>query len=696
MRSGTLLRILRQLPVHEGQRPVDLAGLDPGLDEPGQRAGVSGIGLDEAPQHVGGLVEPVLAAQRRGLDRVGGPDGLRIVQPAQQLRHLRGAGPVAAFQMQLAQQGQQADVVRRDLEPVEEHALGRPGPAVLEKEAGVAGGFLRAPARDLHGQRQPVAGELARTLAQMRLGHEGQDLGVARGLSQGVAHVPHGVLGPVGVDLAARAHLERLDLAGILGEHRVHQRVAARRVAGPAQHAGERDLGLAAVVGGFGRVDQRAHRDDGRLRVAFGEIEHGERALEGRGVGGLGAQRLELGARGLRAPGVEQELHHAVAPLRIVRRPRGHLAQRGLGGVGIASGHVPAHEGLPEAVVGGKGLDHRAQLRALALDVAEIAQRAEPEDVERLVLFRRVGHRGVDEGQGRGVVAGVHRLGDEDHVRGELGGILGEHLAGHRDGGRPVAAFPRVVHRGLDRADPGIRRIGREGRLDVGPGRRDVPERQRETRGGATALQAAGILLDETQVLAQGSRSVAARLEKSGIGEARLGVVAVELEDVAQFDLGARGLALGDQGQPALVMRLGALLRRVAARDGEKEAQKGGGGFGGEAHRGLHRNGVGTRGPAGVIWIEYVAKCLRKNNRLPEKTRAAREKTPPGGDPDAPAPSVSSRCRAGPCGLSGRAPRRRSGTRRCARSSCHRPRGWRNWSRCGRRPARSRSVRAAG
>ncbi len=79
-----------------------------------------------------------------------------------------------------------------------------------------------------------------------------------------------------------------------------------------------------------------------------------------------------------------------------------------------------------------------------------------------------------------------------------------------------------------------------------------------------------GVLLDQPQILAIGFRGRAARALQPGIGHPGFLVAAVELEDVAELDDGALGIAGLDMLERGLEMLLGAFFGGVA---GGQQAQ---------------------------------------------------------------------------------------------------------------------------
>ena len=151
-------------------------------------------------------------------------------------------------------------------------------------------------------------------------------------------------------------------------------------------------------------------------------------------------------------------------------------------------------------------------------------------------------------------------------------GILGQHPLGHFHGGGAVGAG-RVVDGRLQGAHVRIGGGEAIGGVRVGRGVREIAHRQRQLRDLLAALEAVRILLDEAQVLAIRLAQLAPLAEHPGIGQPRLGMIAVEAEDVAELDERPVDLAGGEQLYPALVMRLGAFLGRVAGHERQCEAE---------------------------------------------------------------------------------------------------------------------------
>ena len=93
---------------------------------------------------------------------------------------------------------------------------------------------------------------------------------------------------------------------------------------------------------------------------------------------------------------------------------------------------------------------------------------------------------------------------------------------------------------------------------------------------GDAGFQRVGILFDQAQILPIGILQVAALALDAGIGEARLLVLAVQLEDIAELDQGAVDIAGLQQGHAGLVVFFGPFLGAVAGRERqESEEQEG-------------------------------------------------------------------------------------------------------------------------
>ena len=111
----------------------------------------------------------------------------------------------------------------------------------------------------------------------------------------------------------------------------------------------------------------------------------------------------------------------------------------------------------------------------------------------------------------------------------------------------------------------------------MGAGGVEILDGERELGEPAVAVRILPVLLDEAQILRHRLAELAALDEEPGIFLARLQMLAVEPEDVAELDHRPVGVALGEQRHAALVMLLGALLGGVAGgeRHGAGEEQGG-------------------------------------------------------------------------------------------------------------------------
>ncbi len=178
--------------------------------------------------------------------------------------------------------------------------------------------------------------------------------------------------------------------------------------------------------------------------------------------------------------------------------------------------------------------------------------------------------------------AGGQPVGDEHHLRRHRAGVLGDHALGHRHRRGARLAALAEVDGGLQRPRPGI---GGRQRVGFDRGERagvEVAGFERQRGQRQLAFEVLRILLDEALQLAQRPAGVAAVAQQPGIGEPRRGMRLVEPEDVAELERRPRRVALGEQRQRPLVVRLGLLGRGVAGAErqqgGEQEARPEGAG----------------------------------------------------------------------------------------------------------------------
>ena len=308
-------------------------------------------------------------------------------------------------------------------------------------------------------------------------------------------------------------------------------------------------------------------RGDRRVGAALGEVEAGQHPPERGGVGGGGGEPLELGPGGRGAAGLEQEADDGERRLRVVGIGGRQRAQLGLGGGRVAGAEVPPRERPAHVGVVGEPLGHLGERGADRRVVAGLLDRGEPGEQQALV-GGGAGEPGLGLGAGAGGVAGLQPPGDRDEARRHVARVLGERLRGHGERGLMLAGGE--VEGRLEPAHPRIGGKARVGELDMGAGVGAVPEGERQLDELAECGDVVGRLLGQAQVLGERRLRLAAVAQQPGIGEPGGSVLRVQLEDVAELDLGPRRVAGGDERLGALEMRRGALLGAVAG--GERQA----------------------------------------------------------------------------------------------------------------------------
>ena len=273
----------------------------------------------------------------------------------------------------------------------------------------------------------------------------------------------------------------------------------------------------------------------------------------------------------------------------------GEVAQQVLDLFGLVALLVERQQGPLDPIVFGEAFDHVAQLRLDARVVLQGVQHLEPVPGKlQIVGFGRddlvergqrlgigpVAQMPVDLDLAQHPVVGL--LGAErDHPvkRGVHGGavlgLLGLAIGGNRrdrlhprilgggfDGAGAVAVEigPELVLLGLQHVGP---RLGARGLLEADLGQGDQP------------LDIVGVEFHQPQVLAIGFAGLALFADQPGIFAARAAMGPVEIEHVAELDQGAVDIALGQQGQPALVMAFRAALGIFAGRQRRGQQQGG-------------------------------------------------------------------------------------------------------------------------
>lgn len=390
-------------------------------------------------------------------------------------------------------------------------------------------------------------------------------------------------------------------MGAVLGEHRLDQRGAFGLLAGGGEHAGEVDLGVAAGIAALasGRVsalvsgahagDEGAHRGDAGIGPAFGEVEPGEGAHIGRAGAGVRiwasiwarvwASRRdpggELGAGGLGAADLEQELGEGEGGTRPGSGGVGGGAEHRLGGVGGAVPEVPLDERGAGALVFREEAVHRREFGADGSIggsiVAFLLEEGEAGEVQSLVV-RGGGEAFLDRGEAAGNVLRLQAVGDEDEPGHDVARLLGEDALRHRHRRRAVGAAAEIDGR-LQRPGAAVAGIELEGAGRVQGGGVEIPDLEGELGEGGVGLGEIGPDLDELLVLGEGVGGRALGAEQGGIVQPRLGMAGIQPEDVAELDRRPLLVARVEIGERALVMGLGALLLAVAAGEGDGEEE---------------------------------------------------------------------------------------------------------------------------
>ncbi len=520
------------------------------------------------------------------------------------------ARPVLVGEPHPRQRGHHRHVLRADPQRVGEHGLGRRDRGVAHQVLGVAQRRLGRLARELDGLGELLARERVAAVALVRGRHQRRDRGVARGLVLRRPERHDRLAGLVVVDEPGRAHLQRVDVARVFGEHLLDAGPRADLVAGLGEHLREHDLDLVALVrgGGLGGqpVEDPLHRGDRLRPLPRVVVERGgERAVERRGgaartCGGIREAR-ELGRGGVAPARGLQKLHHGEPWGGVLGRGRvGDAAEIGLRPVDVAALEVPGDERFPHVLVGREARGHRLQLGADARHVVLPREELELGDL-KLQVVRAERDRVLDLGERIGRGGAVQHPVDHHAQRHDVVGGRAQHPArgvGGIAGGVGVAgdAGLAVVERRGERLVAG--RVGgeRDRGAAVPLGLLPVAGVDGELGEDLARLELVGVLLDEAQVLAVGLLQVAALDHHLSIGEPGRLVGAVVLEDVAELDERAVGVAGLQEREPGLVVALGLLGPALAARERQRGAEHQDGKRGAEAHgRGFRRSAVAQR-----------------------------------------------------------------------------------------------------
>jgi hypothetical protein len=257
-------------------------------------------------------------------------------------------------------------MARRTAQGVDDQLFGQEGAIILQQKAGVANRLGRRGIRRLHRAGQEVARQFPVAIARMRLGHQGQGLGILGREIENGAQPRNRNIGAILLDQPRRQHLQRVDLAGIQFHGLFHQRARARDVAIRQQHAGQRDPGIACGAGGKPLLPQkRAQRRDRFIRLAHVEQKTRTQDTEGRGLLLGGDDPVELGHGGLRAfirePELHQRLKRLVTLARVVARRVGKLLKKRAREVDLVTREIGLQDHRRQGFVLGKQRHHLAQ-----------------------------------------------------------------------------------------------------------------------------------------------------------------------------------------------------------------------------------------------------------------------------------------------------------------------------------------------
>ena len=484
-----------------------------------------------------------------------------------------GLGPFALRQIEVGEGAQDVDIVRCDAPGVGQGGFRKPGVGVGRLEAGVAQGFDRGRARGFDRLGQKFLHPLGAAVTLLRQRQKGKDFRIARRLFKGGVQIEDGGADPVLGDGPAGTQLKGGGICPLFGEDLFDQGAGTDTVAGAVQHLGQRALDVAGLPGGFGGGDD-ALNDGNGLSLLTGVIVH--RGEEG-GIHlavfavAIGRdQRRKLGAPGVGAAGVLDELHHGEVKGHRAGQIAGKGAQKGLGAGEVLLGHVPADQRPAHLGIVGKAAEHELELRAGGGGLIGLGQ----QQILHHVVFKRAGVAGqrvVNHRQRQsGVRAGHHLINHDAAGDGAVGQGLQERagLGGDAGAGSLVAVQngSAVIERQLDGHNARHRWRKGNGGAAMTLGLFPAVALNGHLGQNLADIGRVGILFDQAQILAVRLGQLAALDQDIGIGLARLKMEGVVFEDIAKLDQGAVLVAGCQQGLAGLEILHRLFLVGFAAR----------------------------------------------------------------------------------------------------------------------------------
>ncbi len=301
------------------------------------------------------------------------------------------------------------------------------------------------------------------------------------------------------------------------------------------------------------------------------EEETGARRAEDRRRHARGDDLVEFGHGKGGAAMFGQEAHQGEDRLDRRRSGVDAAAQMGLGLVELAARDVPAHQRLAHLRRVGEARHHVDQA---LFDRRFVAERREHGHAlgKELAVLRFELDRGVDLGQRLCEVLRAQEIVDHHPAQQD---VLWQPVAQavhalhriHDPGGIVGLGRRAVIGGGLQGEKLGIVGPQLEGGGRVAFGHFPVAVGHRHLGQGPQRLGVVGMLFDQPEVLREGFAEVAAVALDAGIGTARLLMLGVELEDVAELDKGAVDVTAFEIGHAGQVELLRTLLRAVAGRE---------------------------------------------------------------------------------------------------------------------------------
>ena len=252
--------------------------------------------------------------------------------------------------------------------------------------------------------------------------------------------------------------------------------------------------------------------------------------------------------------------------------------EEGFGAVDIFLLQIPLQKGRGQIGRRGKEVDHRAQMGGDDGGFTGSDQQAELEFLKP-VIDRLVGERLFDQGQGVGRGVAHADLVDQDAAQ---GGVVGQvaaalfGLGGDAGAACLIAGFGcgAVVEGKAERPHGGAVRLQALGgaglAFEAGP----VIAGQRDFGQSQDAAEIIGMLIDKGLILGEGTGNVAPVKEEVREIGARLAVIGVIGEDIAQFDDGAFEITRFGKGAGGGEMPVGLFFRRLAGGQGQRCGQK--------------------------------------------------------------------------------------------------------------------------